>query len=168
MRAILLTGSLAALAVLAGCATTQGQCSASDRDASFLTKLSCDTSGGYRAEVVQNEQRLLTAREENLLFQQVYEDIQARQVATRATLSQQKKEQATLDASLGRLLAQLKARHASNAQAQKELDALEAQRINAQSKPTNGASAQSITAKRNELKAIQAKVSRLQQSLGYQ
>lgn len=159
---------MAALAVLAGCATTQGQCSASDRDASFIAKLSCDASGGYRAEVVQNEQRLLTAREENQLFHEVYKDIQARQLATRATLSQQKKEQAALDASLGRLLAQLKARHASDAKAQQELDALDAERIKAQSQPTNGASAQAVAAKRDELKAVQAKVSRLQQSLGYQ
>lgn len=43
---------------LTGCATTATECDPSDADASLLTKLSCDTSGGYRKNITANEQQL--------------------------------------------------------------------------------------------------------------
>ena len=159
---------LALAAALAGCATTPGQCDPSDRDAGFLTKLSCDTSGAYRATIDQQEQALVSAQEENQMFRQVYDDIAQRQAASQQALSEQKKKQAALNASMSRLLKQLEARHADNAQVQKELQGLQQALHQSQQSATNGGNPAAIAAKQKELAALQNRVSTLQKSLGYQ
>ena len=74
---------------LAGCAMTPEQCDPSNRDASLLTKMSCDASGAYRAGIDQKEQALVSAQEENQMFRQVYADIAQRQAASQQKLSEQ-------------------------------------------------------------------------------
>ncbi|WP_323012207.1 hypothetical protein [Castellaniella sp.] len=152
---------------LAGCATTPSQCNPSNRDAGFLTKFSCDTSGAYRAGIDQKEQELVSAQEENQMFRQVYEDISQRQAASRQKLSEQKKKQAALDSSLGRLLNQLKAKHANNAQVQNELNDLQKKLKESQQIGTNQGNPEAIAAKQKELAALQKKVVMLQKSLDY-
>ena len=159
---------LALAAGLAGCATTPEQCDPSNRDASFLTKMSCDASGSYRAGIDQKEQALVSAQEENQMFRQVYADIAQRQAASQQKLSEQKKKQAALNASLGQLLKQLQAKHADNAKVQKELQDLQQALKKSQQSATNGGNAAAIAAKQQELATLQNKVALLQKSLGYQ
>ncbi|MFC4297656.1 MAG: hypothetical protein WBF84_09635 [Castellaniella sp.] len=159
---------LALAAGLAGCATTPGECDPTNRDAGFLTKLSCDTSGAYRAGIDQKEQALVSAQEENQMFRQVYEDIAQRQAASQQKLSEQKKKQAALNASMGRLLKQLQARHADDARVQNELKDLQQALKQSQQSGTNGGNAAAVAAKQKELAALQQKVATLQKSLGYQ
>lgn len=166
----LTTALLACLgaAVLSGCATAPGQCDPRNRDASMLTKMNCDYTGGYDAEVKQKEKGLTDARAENAMFHQVYSNIQAQQASVHQDLATQQRQQAALDASLGQLLGQLKARHADQGQVQKKISALEQQLKANQATPVAKDDPAQLAAKQDELKALQKKVTQLQFSLGYE
>lgn len=164
LRLALAAGSLA---LLAGCASTPGSCDASNSEASLLAKMNCEHSGGYSEQVRQREQALADARAENAAFHQVYEQLMAEQQALGQSLGEQQQRQQQLDASLGQLLAQLKRRHASKAEVQQQIGALEQQmQANRQLPPSNDPAV--LEARKAELKALQQKVSRLQFSLGYE
>lgn len=167
MNTRLLAGLLA-MAALSGCASAPSGCDSSNRDASLLAKMNCDYSGGYRSQVLQKEQELRAARAENELFHQVYQDIQAQQAASRQGLREQERQQAALDQSLGRLLAQLKKRHAAKSQVQQQIGQLEQELQGARSPSPAGSGPQQLNAKQQELQALQQKVNRLQFSLGYE
>ena len=51
--------ALLAALVLTGCTTSPQDCDLHAQDPSFITKLSCATSGGYRQQVDQKEQQVL-------------------------------------------------------------------------------------------------------------
>ena len=159
--------ALLALLALGGCATQPGSCNSANADASLLTKASCDYSGGYAEQVRRQEQELIDARAENEQFRQVYEQIAAQQSATRESLQVQQRKQAELDQSLGRLLGQLKSRHANKGSVQQQIANLEQQLQASRSAPASSDPA-AVAARQEELKALQQKVSRLQLSLGYE
>ena len=102
---------LTAVLALSGCATKPGECDATNRDSSMLTKMNCDYSGGYSDQVKQKELALSESRQQNAMFRQVYENIQAQQLSTKTDLASQQKSQAALNQSLAQLLTSLKARH---------------------------------------------------------
>lgn len=155
-------------AALNGCATAPGQCDPRDRDASMLTKMNCDYTGGYDAEVKQKEQGLTDARAENAMFHQVYSNIQAQQASVHQDLATQQRQQDALNASMSQLLAQLKARHADQGQVQKKITALEQQLKAGQAKPVVNDDPVQLAARQEQLKALQKKVTQLQFSLGYE
>lgn len=159
--------ALLALLALGGCATQPGSCNSANADASLLTKASCDYSGGYAEQVRRQEQELIDARAENEQFRQVYEQIAAQQSATRESLQVQQRKQAELDQSLGKLLGQLKNRHANKGSVQQQIANLEQQLQASRSAPASSDPA-AVAARQEELKALQQKVSRLQLSLGYE
>ena len=159
--------TLLALLALGGCATQPGSCNSANADASLLTKASCDYSGGYAEQVRRQEQELIDARAENEQFRQVYEQIAAQQSATRESLQVQQRKQAELDQSLGKLLGQLKNRHANKGSVQQQIANLEQQLQASRSAPASSDPA-AVAARQEELKALQQKVSRLQLSLGYE
>jgi len=152
---------------LSGCATAPGSCDAGNRDASMIAKMNCDYSGGYSDQVRQKEQALTDARAENAMFHQVYDNITAQQAATRQDLRSQQQAQASLNQSLGQLLATLKTRHANKAGVQKQIAALQSQLQTAQNAPVATTNPAQLAAKQEELKALQKKVTKLQLSLGY-
>lgn len=117
--------SLVALLALSGCATTQSECSFSNKDLGFFTKLGCDAGGTNRAIIGRQEQELLTAQQQNEMFRIVYEDLAARSAATRKSLGEQRQAQARLNASTNTLIRRLKEKYANNSKAQKQLDALQ-------------------------------------------
>lgn len=160
--------ALMALLMLAGCASKPGDCDASNRDASMLTKMNCDYSGGYSDQVKQKEQALTASRQENAMFRQVYENIAAQQTSTRQDLASQQQSQVALNKSLGQLLSSLKARHGSESQVQQQIAGLEQQLKAAQVKPVGSGGPAQLAAKQEELKALQKKVNQLQFSLGYE
>ncbi|MHC8289975.1 hypothetical protein ACYZUD_24820 [Pseudomonas sp. XS1P51] len=159
---------LTAVLALSGCATKPGECDATNRDSSMLTKMNCDYSGGYSDQVKQKEQALTESRQQNAMFRQVYESIQAQQLSTKTDLASQQRSQAELNQSLGKLLTSLKARHGNESQVQKQIAGLEQQLKDSQVAPTAKASPAALAAKQEKLKALQKKVNQLQFSLGYE
>jgi septal ring factor EnvC (AmiA/AmiB activator) len=158
---------LTAVLALSGCATKPGECDATNRDSSMLTKMNCDYSGGYSDQVKQKELALSESRQQNAMFRQVYENIQAQQLSTKTDLASQQKAQAALNQSLGQLLTSLKARHGNESQVQKQIAGLE-QQLKASKAPTAKSTPATLAAKQEELKALQKKVNQLQFSLGYE
>lgn len=61
----------ASLSLLAGCATQPGSCDSNNSEASLITKVNCDHSGGYSDQIKQREQALVDARNENAAFRDV-------------------------------------------------------------------------------------------------
>ncbi|KDD66562.1 septal ring factor EnvC (AmiA/AmiB activator) [Pseudomonas sp. BT76 TE3572] len=159
---------LTAVLALSGCATTPGECDATNRDSSMLTKMNCDYSGGYSDQVKQKEQALSESRQQNAMFRQVYENIQAQQLSTKTDLASQQKAQAALNQSLGKLLTSLKARHGNETQVKKQIADLEQQLKASQAAPMAKSTPATLAAKQKELKALQKKVNQLQFSLGYE
>lgn len=167
MSARLILG-FGALLALSGCATQPGECDASNRDAGLFSKMNCDAGGGYSAQVRQNEVTLTQSQQENAMFHQVYENIAAQQAASRTDLLSQQKSQAALNQSLNQLLGSLKKRSTNKAQVQQQIASLEQQLKVAQAKPAPASTPAQLTAKQQELKALQKKVNQLQFSLGYE
>ena len=159
---------LTAVLALSGCATQPGECDATNRDSSMLTKMNCDYSGGYSDQVKQKEQALAESRQQNAMFRQVYENIQAQQLSTKTDLASQQKSQAALNQSLAQLLTSLKARRGNEAQVQKQIAGLEQQLKDSQTAPVAKPSKAALAAKQEQLKALQKKVNQLQFSLGYE
>nr|WP_180202163.1 hypothetical protein [Pseudomonas sp. SbOxS1]NYU01506.1 hypothetical protein [Pseudomonas sp. SbOxS1] len=159
---------ITAVLALSGCATTPGECDATNRDSSMLTKMNCDYSGGYSDQVKQKEEALSESRRQNAMFRQVYENIQAQQLSTKADLASQQKSQAALNQSLTQLLNSLKARRGNEAQVQKQIADLEKQLKATQVAPTAKPTPAALAAKQQELKTLQKKVNQLQFSLGYE
>ncbi|MBV7511611.1 MULTISPECIES: hypothetical protein [unclassified Pseudomonas] len=159
---------LTAVLALSGCATQPGECDATNRDSSMLTKMNCDYSGGYSDQVKQKELALSESRQQNAMFRKVYENIQAQQLSTKTDLASQQKAQAALNQSLGQLLASLKARHGNESQVKKQIAGLEQQLKASQATPATKATPATLKAKQEELKALQKKVNQLQFSLGYE
>lgn len=159
---------LALLASLGGCATTASQCNATDNNASLVSKLNCDYGGGYAEGVRNSEQQLVTAQEQNRQFNQVFTELSALQSSTRQDLAGQQRQQANLEKSLNGLLATLKSRHGNKQEVQQQIASLEQQLKNRQAAPVQNASSAQVEARKQELKALQQQVSRLQLSLGYE
>jgi septal ring factor EnvC (AmiA/AmiB activator) len=159
---------ITAVLALSGCATQPGECDATNRDSSMLTKMNCDYSGGYSDQVKQKEEALSESRKQNAMFRQVYENIQAQQLSTKADLASQQKSQAALNQSLSKLLTSLKARRGNEAQVQKQIADLEKQLKATQVAPTAKATPAALAARQQELKTLQKKVNQLQFSLGYE
>lgn len=150
---------------LAGCATAPADCTFADRDPSLIAKVRCDHSGGYSEQIRLREQELLDARAENELFHRVYEEIKAQQQTTRQSLEAQRAHQASLLQSLNTLLIQLKTRHAHKSEVQQQITSLEQE---LKLSPAGTGNPADVEARRQELRELQQKVSRLQLSLGYE
>ncbi|QLR74243.1 hypothetical protein HV337_17605 [Citrobacter freundii] len=121
MRKYLLLASL----VLTGCSTSPQDCDLHAQDPSFITKLSCATSGGYRQQVDQKEQQVRLSQYENESAKQQQAYTQNRQQNVNKTLAD---EQARLDAvrsDLSQTLAQLKSSKLKSSESQKEIRQLQ-------------------------------------------
>lgn len=166
--------------MLTGCVTTgtsshgsdntpasQLICDPTDKDSSLLTKIRCDLGGGYAASVTEREQSLVAARDENLLFSQIYEQITEQQQDTRASLLQQQRRNQELNQSLQQLLGQLKNKHGHNAQVQQQISDVEKKMQEAQQRQPDEDPA-TMARKQEELRVLQQQLQRLQLSLGYE
>jgi chromosome segregation ATPase len=156
-----------ALLLLGGCATQPGSCDSNNTEASLITKMNCDHSGGYSDQVHKREHSLVDARNENAAFRNVHDTLQTQQQATTKSLAEQQQQQAAVDRSMSALLSQLKTRHANKAQVQQQVADLEKQ-LTAKKQVAVSSDPAIIEARKQELKTLQQKVSRLQLSLGYE
>lgn len=164
------TLALIATVALAGCATTPQQCNPHDRQASLLTKMSCDSSGAYREVVVQREQDVVLAQQENAQFQALFESIEKQRLSLRQDLAQQQQAHAQMVTTTQNLLNQLASKQGNNAKlksqlsaAQRDLNALKA----APPTPQSASNPQEVAAKQAQLQSLQQTALRLQESLGY-
>lgn len=153
------------LALLAGCATTPEACDPYDRQASLLTKLSCDAGGGYRAHIDAGEQQVELDREENALFREIHRQIAEQQRATRNELRVTHQEHHELERNVQALVARLQQRSQEHLGLQHQLNDLERQLADTPAPSASDTGA--LTEREARLEALQQQVDRLQQSLGY-
>ena len=156
---------LSSLLVLTGCATTPADCDPSNRSASLLTKMSCDSSGGYRQKVNDQEQQLQRNQELNALSHQILTDMENRKQRSNTTLAQEQADQQALKASLGQLVSQLKLKVSNQAGLQQQITELE--QAEQQFTPSSNDNAAQVAARQKEAAILEAKVKELNQSLGY-
>ena len=156
------------LLALGGCATQPQDCDSRNADTSLLTKASCDYSGGYSEQVRRKEQELIDARAENELFRQIYDQISAEQKEVSQNLALQQQKQKELDDSMGKLLNQLKTRHANKSSVQQQIASLEQQLQASGNAAPNNDDPAVLAERQQQLRELQQKVSRLQLSLGYE
>lgn len=150
---------------LTGCATTATECDPTNTDVSLFTKLSCDTSGGYRKNITDNEQQLQRNQEINRLAHQILSDIETRKQKSDHTLSQERTDLLSLKDSVGVLVSKLKSSAGNQARLQQQIDELATAEQNF--KPSASDSAAQVAAKKKEAAALEAKVKQLNKSLGY-
>lgn len=121
MRKYVLLASL----LLAGCATTPQDCDLHAQDPSFLTKLNCATSGGYKQKVNEQEQQVLRSQRENELAKQDLANTQNRQQATSQQLADEQAKLAALRSDLTHTLNQLKSKKIKSKEGQQEIKNLQ-------------------------------------------
>ena len=156
---------LSSLLVLTGCATTPADCDPANRSASLLTKMSCDSSGGYRQKVNDQEQQLQRNQELNALSHQILTDMENRKKRSNTTLAQEQADQQALKASLSQLVSQLKLKVSNQAGLQQQITELE--QAEQQFTPSSNDNAAQVAARQKEAAILEAKVKELNQSLGY-
>ena len=150
MRKYVLLASI----VLTGCATSPQDCDLHAQDPSFITKLSCASSGGYRQQVDQKEQQVRLSQYENESAKQQQAYTRNREQTVNQKLAD---EQARLDAvqsDLSQTLAQLKSSKRKSSERQKEIQQL--QDLQRQSQHASSVS---------EITAIEKKVAEAKQKI---
>lgn len=116
---------LITLLLLSGCATSPQECDLHAQDPSFLTKLSCTTSGGYRQRVNEQEQQVLHTQQENELAKQELANTQGRQQASSQQLVTEQAKLSAVQSDLARTLKQLNSRKLKNKQSLQEVKHLQ-------------------------------------------
>lgn len=157
--------ALGGLVLLSGCATTPEACDPSNRDASLMTKFSCDTGGGYRARIDAGEQQVRLDQEENALFRAIDRQIAEQQRATRNELRVTNAQHHELERDLQALVAKLQDRSQDQLGLQHQLNALESQAGAGAEAPSP--ESETLEERQARLESLQQQVNRLQQSLGY-
>lgn len=150
MRKFVLLASI----VLTGCATSPQDCDLHAQDPSFITKLSCATSGGYRQQVDQQEQqvRLSQYKNESAKQQQAYTQNRQQNVNQQVTDEKARLNAARTD--LSQTLAQLKTSKIKSSERQQEITRL--QDLQRQSQRANSAS---------EISEIEKKIAQARQRI---
>lgn len=168
-RALHIAALIAAVG-LAGCATTAQQCNPHDREASLITKLSCDSSGGYRQVIDQREQDVVLAQQENAQFQALFESIEQQRLSLRQDLTQQQQAHAKMVTTTQNLLNQLASKQGNDAKLKSQLSAAQRDLNVLKAAPPTTSSAsnpQDLADKQAQLQSLQQTALRLQKSLGY-
>lgn len=111
--------------LLAGCATTPQDCDLHAEDPSFLTKLSCTTSGGYRQKVSEQEQQVQLSQWDNQRAKQDLSNAQNRQQATDKQLTSEQARLQAARADLARTMSRLNADKVKSKASQKEIKQLQ-------------------------------------------
>ncbi|MCU7986836.1 hypothetical protein [Shewanella sp. SW24] len=156
---------LSSLLVLSGCATTPADCDPANRSASLLTKMSCDSSGGYRQKIDNQEQQLKQNQELNTLSHQILAAMESRKQRSNITLAQEQADQQALKTSLSQLVAQLKLKGGIQTSLQQQITELaEAEQ---RFTPFSNDNAAQVAARRKEAAILEVKVKELNKSLGY-
>lgn len=139
--------ALLAALVLTGCTTSPQDCDLHAQDPSFITKLSCATSGGYRQQVVQKEQQVRLSQYQNESARQRQDYTQNRQQTLNQKLADEQARLNAVRSDLSQTLAKLKSSKIQSRERQQEIAKL--QELQRQSQTATSAS---------EISAIEKKV----------
>lgn len=130
--------ALLASLLLVGCATSPQDCDLHAQDPSFITKLSCATSGGYRQTVDDQERQVLQSQRDNKIAQQNLADTQKREHESSLKLADEQARLTAAQSDLAQTLKKLQSSKVNNKQRQKEIKQL--QELQRQSEQANSAS----------------------------
>lgn len=139
--------ALLAALVLTGCTTSHQDCDLHAQDPSFITKLSCATSGGYRQQVDQKEQQVRLSQYQNESARQQQDYTQNRQQTLNQKLADEQARLNAVRSDLSQTLAKLKSSKIQSRERQQEIAKL--QELQRQSQTATSAS---------EISAIEKKV----------
>ncbi|HBV2610171.1 TPA: hypothetical protein MDV38_004031 [Klebsiella pneumoniae] len=139
--------ALLAPLVLTGCTTSPQDCDLHAQDPSFITKLSCATSGGYRQQVDQKEQQVRLSQYQNESARQQQDYTQNRQQTLNQKLADEQARLNAVRSDLSQTLAKLKSSKIQSRERQQEIAKL--QELQRQSQTATSAS---------EISAIEKKV----------
>ena len=139
--------ALLAALVLTGCTTSPKDCDLHAQDPSFITKLSCATSGGYRQQVDQKEQQVRLSQYQNESARQQQDYTQNRQQTLNQKLADEQARLNAVRSDLSQTLAKLKSSKIQSRERQQEIAKL--QELQRQSQTATSAS---------EISAIEKKV----------
>ncbi|MFU8537089.1 hypothetical protein [Klebsiella pneumoniae] len=139
--------ALLAALVLTGCTTSPQDCDLHAQDPSFITKLSCATSGGYRQQVDQKEQQVRLSQYQNESARQQQDYTQNRQQTLNQKLADEQARLNAVRSDLSQTLAKLKSSKIQSRERQQEIAKL--QELQRQSQTATSA---------NEISAIEKKV----------
>lgn len=139
--------ALLAALVLTGCTTSPQDCDLHAQDPSFITKLSCATSGGYRQQVDQKEQQVRLSQYQNESAKQQQDYTQNRQQTLKQKLADEQARLNAVRSDLSQTLAKLKSSKIQSRERQQEIAKL--QELQRQSQTATSAS---------EISAIEKKV----------
>ena len=139
--------ALLAALVLTGCTTSPQDCDLHAQDPSFITKLSCATSGGYRQQVDQKEQQVRLSQYQNESARQQQDYTQNRQQTLNQKLADEQARLNAVRSDLSQPLAKLKSSKIQSRERQQEIAKL--QELQRQSQTATSAS---------EISAIEKKV----------
>lgn len=127
--------------VLSGCATSARDCDLHAQDPSFITKLSCATSGGYRQQIDNKEQEVRLSQYENNSAKQQQAYIENRQINLRKKLKNEQTQLNAVRSDLSQVLAQLKSSKTQSSEQQREIRRLQ----DLQKQSLNASNASEIT-----------------------
>ena len=139
--------ALLAALVLTGCTTSPQDCDLHAQDPSFITKLSCATSGRYRQQVDQKEQQVRLSQYQNESAKQQQDYTQNRQQTLNQKLADEQARLNAVRSDLSQTLAKLKSSKIQSRERQQEIAKL--QELQRQSQTATSAS---------EISAIEKKV----------
>ena len=139
--------ALLAALVLTGCTTSPQDCDLHAQDPSFITKLSCATSGGYRQQVDQKEQQVRLSQYQNESARHQQDYTQNRQQTLNQKLADEQARLNAVRSDLSQTLAKLKSSKIQSRERQQEIAKL--QELQRQSQTATSAS---------EISAIEKKV----------
>ncbi|MBH1950289.1 hypothetical protein I7649_23480 [Klebsiella pneumoniae] len=139
--------ALLAALVLTGCTTSPQDCDLHAQDPSFITKLSCATSGGYRQSEEQKEQQVRLSQYQNESARQQQDYTQNRQQTLNQKLADEQARLNAVRSDLSQTLAKLKSSKIQSRERQQEIAKL--QELQRQSQTATSAS---------EISAIEKKV----------
>ncbi len=158
-QAALGTAAIALATLLAGCATTAGQCDPSSPD--FFKNTGCLVSGAYGERQRAMQSTLDQEQSRNAAFRAVLAELQAEQAAVKGQLSARQGEYARLDAAWRNLKQSLAAESKTNRDLAARVDAIDGSV--ASRKDTD--SSADVAARRAARDDLKLKVSMLEQEL---
>jgi len=146
--------------LLAGCATSPQDCDVHAQDPSFITKLSCATSGGYRQNVDNQEQQVLQSQRDNKLATDNLLNTQNREQISSQQLANEQAQLAALRSDLNQTINRLQSGKVQTKQSQQEIKKLKA----LQQQSQQATSASEIAAIESKIAAAKKRVEALEQA----
>ncbi|MCS3431087.1 hypothetical protein [Klebsiella sp. BIGb0407] len=156
MRKYILFASM----LLAGCTTSPQDCDLHAQDPSFITKLSCATSGSYRQNIDTQEQQVLQSQRNQKIATQDLANIQSREQASSQKLENEQAQLTALRTDLDKMISRLQSSKVKNKQSQQEIKKLK----DLQQQSQKASSISEITAIQSKIAEAKKRIDALEQA----